>query len=136
MVAYYTLARKVADHARVRETVEQLGTRVVTVFVSPFSDEEIGACTHPEHILLETMRGRQLERALREAVRSHGMVEASRAAGAWHRTTTLLSELQARRMFDRQLVVRNGYLPEVWDGIPPPGDAGKALAELVTIVAG
>lgn len=134
VVAYHTLAQKVAERAGV--LADQNGLRVLPVFLSPFSDEEISACTHKEHILPPIMHGRQLERALREAVSVRRMVGSSATAGTMIRTATLLQELQARTQFAHVLTLRNGHLPEVWDADPPSGEAGSALSRLVELIAG
>ena len=136
IVLHYTLAQKLVEHGRIRARAGA-GLRIVTVFLSPFSEREIHACSHPDLVFPTIMQGRQLQRALTEAAegrRARRMVEATESVGARERVRTTVAEIQARGWFDYQLTLRDGYLPFVWQADPPQGDGGQVLARLLMIL--
>lgn len=134
VVPFYRLGLALTDHPRVRALAAE-GVRVITVFISPFSEDELACCDDQVEVLTLIMQGRDVERALAEAVLSRRRrVDHFATLAAWHRSTTLLTELEARSRFNHVFVMRNGHLPSTWKSDPPEGDAGQVLSSLLALI--
>ena len=135
VVPFYRLGLALTSHPRVRALAAE-GVRVITVFISPFSEDELACCDDPAEVLTLVMQGRDVERALAEAAPSRTRrVGHFATLAAWHRTTMLMEELGARRHFGHVLTMRNGHLPSTWKSDPPEGDAGQVLSSLLALLA-
>ncbi|GEM_PF-3627662 len=134
VVPFCRIACALAAHPRVLE-LKAREIRFITVFISPFSEDEIAVCTDQAEVLTVAMIGRDVDRTLAEkALSKFGKVTGFASRSAAYRSSTLLDELATRSQFNHVLVMHNGHLPSTWAADPPVGEAGKALERLLSIL--